>query len=51
VDARGIHGITPLETAIYHASRASSRCLRRPSWSPTGRPRRSTCARRPERTS
>ena len=23
VDARGIHGITPLETAIYHASRAS----------------------------
>lgn len=23
VDTRGIHGITPLETAIYHASRAS----------------------------
>ena len=23
VDARGIHGVTPLETAIYHASRAS----------------------------
>ncbi|HEY3729034.1 MAG TPA: ankyrin repeat domain-containing protein [Solirubrobacteraceae bacterium] len=23
VDARGIHGITPLETAIYHGSRAS----------------------------
>lgn len=23
VDARGIHGLTPLETAIYHASRAS----------------------------
>ena len=23
VDARGIHGVTPLETAVYHASRAS----------------------------
>jgi hypothetical protein len=27
VDARGIHGITPLETAIYHASRASVEVL------------------------
>ena len=27
VDKRGIHGITPLETAIYHASRASADVL------------------------
>ncbi len=27
VDARGIHGVTPLETAIYHGSRASADVL------------------------
>jgi Ankyrin repeats (3 copies) len=27
VDARGIHGVTPLETAIYHASRACADLL------------------------
>ncbi len=27
VDVRGIHGVTPLETAIYHASRASADVL------------------------
>jgi hypothetical protein len=27
VDARGIHGVTPLETAIYHASRAAANVL------------------------
>ncbi len=27
VDARGIHGVTPLETAIYHASRAAADAL------------------------
>ena len=27
VDKRGIHGVTPLETAIYHASRASADLL------------------------